>query len=952
MEAAEELTGPLGSCILENKTYRITELPLQIEGHVVIPAGTRLIAPYDPNHPVIEVLPGGLLDTGKAAFYTEEEYPDILPPVEIVPEDPNIQFYHNNVGIYVHRGADRKTRIENIIIENCIAGLVIDEALDYPLRQVITVGCYDGVQVYAPAGITDCLFWYNGSVYYDIFGYPGTGIYVWMDWEGDTPDVAIDRTTVYSADVALYIEGGIDDPNATDPNHVVPSVRVINSCLTGSGFFGVYQSPGEAMIDVRYCGFGGNYSNTNIDLPLTGCLELADIPFYNRPEDWKKLYIKPGSWLIDGGYGMATDGTGVGHDRPDTGVMDIGCHYSLGLSGGFGIQSSPADFNWDGVVDELDLALMDMCMGAVTDPNIVRLDGNYDSRVNLPDFGLFATDYGYCGDPNFCTNTDPNCTRSDFNGDDWVDIEDLAILAEQWLAVVFDEYRLCSLCNLYTGMDPNDPNAPAGCEVIDANDMAAFMAEWGTLYSSDPNIMIEPSVSRLSVAVGNPAPAWKISAFLDEELVGEWEEGGLGSTAFDADLTRYGPGSHRLKIVRNINYGLEITEQIITDPNSIGLYFADIPDTFEPNEPYCIRGFNLGDELNITINDIWENPIYDVNVPYGEIDLDISSEVFGETVIATFLAFSATTPDDEDRYEKVLKRTFDPNSVRDKYIRMVILLPDSKVTKTFKPAIYAAMKACERRSVAGYTAVLTDYDVTCKNLDFLFWNTQGRKTLVYFGHANSHVQNIQRTRFQCYTLSKKYDPGKYYDVGAVSYTIYSMGSAPPLSSITVGNQSIPMDDIVYDIRRVTRSAPNSQYYPPIDQMYVFGCLSAAYNDMAHEQGCGGDHDQSAHDMLYMGFTKEVIQNPSNVIPGMKKLTTLVVQGLTVFFDALGEGKTVQQAVGIVQQEDKGIRQALFGVNGSLDNTQGGLERAYEDDDALTVYGLGYVGGVRFGHNWQ
>ncbi len=109
---------------------------------------------------------------------------------------------------------------------------------------------------------------------------------------------------------------------------------------------------------------------------------------------------------------------------------------------------------------------------------------------------------------------------------------------------------------------------------------------------------------------------------------------------------------------------------------------------------------------------------------------------------------------------------------------------------------------------------------------------------------------------------------------------------------------------------------------------------------------------SAHDMLYMGFTKEVIQNPSNVIPGMKKLTTLVVQGLTVFFDALGEGKTVQQAVGIVQQEDKGIRQALFGVNGSLDNTQGGLERAYEDDDALTVYGLGYVGGVRFGHNWQ
>jgi hypothetical protein len=74
--------------------------------------------------------------------------------------------------------------------------------------------------------------------------------------------------------------------------------------------------------------------------------------------------------------------------------MDIGCHYALGLSGGYGIQSSPADFNWDGIVDELDLALMNACMGATNEPNLVAMDMDYDSWINWPDFGMYARDYG------------------------------------------------------------------------------------------------------------------------------------------------------------------------------------------------------------------------------------------------------------------------------------------------------------------------------------------------------------------------------------------------------------------------------------------------------------------------------------------------------------------------------------------------------------------------------
>ncbi len=598
----------------------------------------------------------------------------------------------------------------------------------------------------------------------------------------------------------------------------------------------------------------------------------------------------------------------------------------------------------DGVVDELDLELMNACMGAMNDPNIVRFDLDYGSRVDMPDFAWFSYDYGYSADPNESGNNDPNCARSDFDGDERVDIADLALLAEHWLRPVFDEYRICRLCNLHTAIDPNDPNAPSGSTMIDLRDYDALMADWGMQSSFDPNIVIEQSASMLSVAIENPVPAWKISAFLDNDLIGQWETGGLGSTAFDVDLTRYGPGSHRVKVVRNIGYGMEITEQVITDPNSTGLYCAAIPDAYEPNEPYYVGGFNLGDELNIKIKDIYEQPVYEVNIPSGVVALEISSEVFDEALMATFSVSRNTTPtpEDEERYEKLLKRKFDPDSISEKYVRVLLLLPDAKVIKTYKDAIFSVMKASEKRGVRG--VVLTGYDVNKDNLDVLFKGTYGRKIVVYFGHANSHVENVQRTRFQCYALSRVYDPDNYYDVGAVSYTKYTNNNAVSLPFYTVGNVTRPLDDFAYDMSSIFQRGEAF-----VDQMYVFGCLSAACPDMAIAQGCGQEHDQSVHDMLYVGFTKSITQNSYDWIPGFKDLCTLVVQGLTVFFDELGDGKTIQQAIAKVEQQETGIRTALFGTNGRLDNTWGATDRTSEDDDRLTVYGLGYVGGVKFSH---
>lgn len=66
-------------------------------------------------------------------------------------------------------------------------------------------------------------------------------------------------------------------------------------------------------------------------------------------------------------------------------------------------------------------------------------------------------------------------------------------------------------------------------------------------------------------------------------------------------------------------------------------------------------------------------------------------------------------------------------------------------------------------------------------------------------------------------------------------------------------------------------------------------------------------------------------------------------------DGMDQRMSIPQAVSVLQQQDVGIREALFGKDGNLNNTQGLLDRDSTDDDTLTFYGLGDVGSRRFGY---
>lgn len=809
-EPAVDLTGPLDSCILERQTYRITQLPLEIEGHVVIPAGTRLIAPYDPNSNIIEILPGGLLDMGRASFYSAQDYPDVLPPVEILQEDPNIPFYHNGIGIYVYRGADPRTRIENVEISGCRTGIVIDEALDYPLRQVITTGCYDGLHLYAPGSVIDCQFWYNGSVWYwmseyimahfseymngtlfedpNVADHASVAVYICPDSEAfPYPEISIERTLLDSADVGLYIEGIPINPSLPDPNEMaphLPRVQVKNSCLSLTYFYGLYQSEGQAVVEAEYTAFADNeYYNTNLDLPYTGCFVIGYDPFYSLSENWRRLYVAPSSHLIDAGYGLATDGTGTCHNWPDVGILDIGCHFPLAVSGGFGIASSPSDFNWDGTVDDLDLELMNACMGATDDPNLLRMDFNWDSWINMPDYGVLASYFGCTADPNLPGSYDPNSEWSDFNEDLQVDLEDLATMAEHWLTPVFDEYRICSLCNLHTGPDPNDPNAPTGLHIIDERDRDVFMEDWGhnsiveCTFSFKDSFGSDNEPNSLSDVVTlcleeYPPSTWMFLR-IDGEWAGETYADDSLSVIFEIPTYEYNNGSHVLTIGGYTPDGGCWIQKVPVEFQN-WFYLADIPEMYKPEELYKIRGFFDCGILSISADPNVYNMSTDgymdfqmyITDPNSVITLTYEAEeplllMQGQEDFGMVFAMSSSgiqtknvTPKKEVDMSGV-----DPNSYR-----ALIVAPDEDANDDFQITLEAIRIALDLKGIP-YIELLYK-NATWDNISIALRG--GNLNYVYWiGHTNSQIgeerdpftkevltEGIHRTNFRIWKINR------------------------------------------------------------------------------------------------------------------------------------------------------------------------------------------------------
>lgn len=464
------------------------------------------------------------------------------------------------------------------------------------------------------------------------------------------------------------------------------------------------------------------------------------------------------------------------------------------------------------------------------------------------------------------------------------------------------------------------------------------MADWGKEYTFDPNIVIVQSASKLTVAVTAPEPAWKISAYLDHEAIGQWVSGEMGSTTFDVDLTRFGPGSHKLRVVRNIDYGLEITEQLITDPHSTGLYFAEIPDVFEPNELYRVRGFNLNEEeLNFRIGNVQGETIYDVNVPPGVVELAVPDSILGSNVLATL---SIQAVGKEPVAEKDLVRTFQQGDYKNKTVQMVIIAPDKDVFNYRKLSIQACAQACDNRNVSW--VVLYHTDVTPANLTYLLHRPTVR--YVYWcGHGNSHVgrtpeqeeQNtggVPRTHMSCWKATpRRWRSDKWETIKALSHTRQTSSMAAALP-----------DD--WDLRGFDLWSIG--IHDEVNKWIIFidCCRSAVYDlfdvpDMAQAFGIGNSGNNN---QIYIGWRSEIttsmsgkkeIFSPRN----FEKYTAKINPAIRRFWEKMGTGSTVQQALEATTEasylgQDPVL--AIWGMNTKMDLT------APHSDDSIRVFGNG------------
>jgi hypothetical protein len=926
-ESIEELSNPLGSRILQSKTYRITTLPLEIEGHVVIPAGTKLIAPFDPNNNIIEVMPGGLLDMGKAGVYSEPNFPDILPPVEILPEDPNQYFRHNNIGIYIRRGANPLCRIYNTVVSHCRIGIIADEGLTSPIQNVITFGCYDGIYLFAPNSIIDSEFWLYGAVGEEFYNYIGAGIYINLDgWAYPYPSAEINRTIAYSGDVGIFIEGHAIDPNLSDPNQTVPKVKVLNSILSYSYIVGFYKTTADAWIDLSYCAFYENGYDIYPPFPFVGYVQLSYDPFIIDEEN-KRLLIAPWSETIDAGYGMAEDGMGTCDYQPDIGPMDIGCHFPVGVRGSFGIPSSPADFNWDGIVDELDLQLMNDCMGAIADPNIVRIDTNYDSRVNLPDFGLFDVDYGYSFDPNESDNNDPNCERSDFNFDRRVDLADLEVLAQHWLTLVFDEYRICSLCNLYRNPDPNEPEID---DIIDSRDYDAFMADWhkqsaakikiefcdaNSFEGLDPN---QPLSGNVFIQFADtPSIVDNLFLQIDNTCIDHFRKDSNQQGISLLDTATLSNGKHHIKW----GYYTYQGGVWISEPNTIEVYnkisLVKEAPRYYPEKEYRFSGvYDGAGSLEITFND--PNFVYTTNAgPFAFTCSGSTDPNSPKTIQITgteSIGESSTVIYSVQKSESYDKKKHNPGSYR-----AVLWLPDIQPVWWFRHAIASTIAWWESKNIKYFA--FYGPEANYENLRHAL-NVVGAQYFVAFCHGECRypkdaegniIPGQPRTGFSCWIgEGVNAEPSTLYswlerDKGEpTNYAIFEHGEA------------------VSDYR----SLRSMRLTSTPRQVWMIGCETLASDDLAKEWGFGFDNPYK----VYFGNRQVVTEHWLTIWSNSWGYSSAISKLIASQVPPIGGGLGNRLITAIVNL-DASEKRALFG-DGHIDAD---MPQGWPADDNFTWY---------------
>ncbi|MHC4463561.1 MAG: dockerin type I domain-containing protein [Planctomycetota bacterium] len=520
--------------------------------------------------------------------------------------------------------------------------------------------------------------------------------------------------------------------------------------------------------------------------------------------------------------------------------------------------------------------------------------------------------------PHYQTKRADKFPQGDINSDDTVDINDLSVLADEWLTAD----PVSADLNHDQSVNFLDFSILANYWLLSETSVEIFDPE--TVQTIDPNNI----QGYVGIEINDIRPFGEIvSVYVDNMLLGSiwlgWDDEqqwvGLQSDTFSN-------GWHTIRLVSVDMYGGIINHKPINVYFNNLLYKVAGSDYFHPDNDYKFSGFYDGSntlEAEVTNQDgqvIWSNTYSGPHVSITIPGATFGSEQFCALSVTEAGAGSAVTKKD---LTKKFKQADYPAGVR-----MVIILPNKDVFKVRKPAIFECAEACNRRNVTWVS--LYHHDVTEQNLTFLFDKSSVRY-IYWCGHANSHVgrnerqqiEGVRRTHTKCWRYEKSgwWDIiNNWHEIGVFSWTRQGIPGAPPLPD--------GWDTRGFDLWSL---GMHDSWNKKI--VFVDGCLSAKYNDMAHAYGVFSLQGQGSLDQIYIGWRIKILVSTGI----MEEIIGNTTEGVRMFWERMGSGDDIYDALYYTYVHGSiSMQEALWGLNGRPDIGE------LEGDDNIFLWGNGLI----------
>ena len=503
---------------------------------------------------------------------------------------------------------------------------------------------------------------------------------------------------------------------------------------------------------------------------------------------------------------------------------------------------------------------------------------------------------------------------ADITADHEVDANDLVILTLNWLE------------------ETNDPVDITNDGLVNYFDFSWLAKHWQQteLYIEivNPETFQTIEQNTLSGYVGIrikniPLNGGMVSVYVDNTWVDGWLRGWDNfDQLIGLETEQFSNGWHTIRFAKTSLYGS------ITNHEPINVYFNNLiskvsaSDSFYPGEDYAYSGFyDGGQSLEVEVTDLVSGSVLWSDTITGDyVNVIVPGASFADyklcriTFTETSGAKSASSG--EEVTKKDLKKEFNKD---DGPARMLIIMPNRDVFRARWEAAIACAEACNDRGVSWIP--LYHHDVNVENLTYLYQSSYVRY-IYWVGHANSHVgadpdngiEGVQRTNTVCWENIRR----KWWFDGWEEILV--------LSWIDV-EEPLPggWDDKGFSLWSL---GMHESWNKKI--VFVDGCLSAAFDDMAETYGVYSTQGQGSKDQIYIGWKEAVDTHSIRLLEFFSGDTT---DGVKMFWERLGLGESVKAAFEYIDRHGSTQTQKSFFYDTVWD---------FGGDDNIVIHGLGIV----------